>query len=565
MTNKEIAGTLKEIGALIELSGGNPFRARAYQNAARTIQRLDEPLESIDDIDTLRSIPGVGDGLAEQIRELAKTGTISFRDELRASLPPGILELTGIRGLGAKKIRQLWNKLGVTSIDQLEHAARSGRVARLAGFGEKTQRNILDAIEQMRAYNLRRRFDIAFELTAPILEHLRLIESVRLVEAAGELRRRMETVDMIEIVVAGHDAHAVRNALSPWLVGEQPGPANEITFGGKTSDGFDVRVHFTGPERAGTSLWRHTGSEQHLHQFEARYGPVQNFPSEQEIYASRGLPFIEPELREGAGEIEAAAAGNLPELISLGDLKGTIHNHSNWSDGVDSLEQMARTAREIGFSYFGISDHSRSLSIANGLSIDEVRSQQKEILALNEAYSGTEFRIFSGIESDILPDGSLDYPDDVLSSFDFVVASVHSGFDMTREEATRRIVRAIENPYTTILGHATGRLLLQREGYPLDTERVIAACARHGVAIEINANPRRLDLDWRWIREATRQGVLISINPDAHAVDQLHHMHWGVGVARKGWLTPAQCLNARTLEAFTAWLEARRLRRPART
>jgi DNA polymerase (family 10) len=308
------------------------------------------------------------------------------------------------------------------------------------------------------------------------------------------------------------------------------------------------------PARFGTALWRTTGTDTHCEAFADAYGVPDDHASEADLFAAAGLPVIPPELREEGDELDAAAQDALPSLLTVEDLQGCLHNHSTYSDGSDSLQRMAEAARSKGFSYFGICDHSQSLQIASGLSPDEVREQDEAVRDLNESFSD-DFRVFHGIESDVRRDGSLDYEDDLLSLFDFVVASVHTGFSMTEAEATERVVRAVRNPHTRILGHPTGRLLLVREGYPLDHARVIDACAEHDVAIELNANPYRLDLDWRWVRRATDQDVLISINPDAHATDEIDYVRWGVAVGRKGWLTPEQCLNAKSLDDFTDWVE----------
>jgi DNA polymerase (family 10) len=319
-------------------------------------------------------------------------------------------------------------------------------------------------------------------------------------------------------------------------------------------------ISTTAPETFGSALFELTGSERFLAEWRARYGEAAAADSEARIFADSGLPEIPPELREDEAAIDLAENELLPVLIEEADLKGTLHNHSTYSDGAHTLDEMVMAARAMGLSYFGICDHSQSLKIANGLTVDDVRRQQEEIRALNERLQSADppFRIFSGTESDILADGSLDYPDDVLASFDFVVASVHVGFNMTESQATERVVRAVENPHTRILGHPTGRLLLRREGYPLDHEAVLDACARNRVAVELNANPYRLDLDWRRIRMATEKGVLISINPDAHAIDQLAYTKWGIAVARKGGLTIESCLNAMSLEDFAAWISSRR-------
>jgi len=560
MTNKEIARVLKEVGALIELSGGNTFRSRAYLNAARTVDQMELQIGTLPpDVEVL-DVPGIGKGIFAQIRELLCTGTFDLREELLGSLPPGVVELLSIRGLGAKRIRRLWQELGVDSVEKLEEAALTGRIATLGGFGPKSEEQILKAVQFYRSSHSYRHIDVAFALVAPLVEQLRALPGVDRVEVAGEMRRRLEIVQRADVVVSTSDRKATEVALPASFVKVEH-PEADAVYDGKLEGGFPARLVMTSPERFGYTLWRTTGSEAHCEKFFTRYGPPAETGEEADLYTGIGLSYVPPELREDRGEIEEAAAGTLPALIETFDLKGCLHNHTTYSDGAHTLREMAEAARAMGYSYFAVCDHSRSLSIANGLSIERLREQQAEIADLNRQFAADRakpFRIFSGIESDILADGSLDYPEDVLDSLDLVVASVHTGLKMDREEATERVLRAVNNPYTTILGHATGRLLLQREGYPLDFERIFDACTRNGVAIEVNANPRRLDLDWRWIRMATDRGVLISINPDAHSTSQLHLVEWGVGVARKGRLTPAQCLNALPLEAFEAWLAARR-------
>lgn len=568
MTNQQIARILNETAALLELSGENPFRSRAYRNAAEAIEQLDVRVEELAAQGSLRAIPGIGPGIEAQIGELLASGSFALRDTLLAETPPGLARLLRIKGLGLKKVRQLWMELGITSIDALEAAAADGRLAGVPGFGQKTQERILAGIELFRKYDARRRYAGTVENVEPILQRLRNVGSVQRAEHSGELRRRLETVGSAALAVCGTSLDDVVAALADWRTGAPPEP---FAYGGQIihavlADDFPVQVLFAGPDTFGTAWWYHTGSERHVEAFERRFGPPPPLAHEAALYERAGLAYIEPELREDSGELEAARNGTLPRLITVADLRGTLHNHSTYSDGADTLADMAEAARARGLAYFGICDHSQSLTIARGLSVDDVRRQQAEIAELNRRYAGQDvhdFRILSGIECDILADGSLDYPDDVLATFDFVVASIHSGFEMTERAATERLIRAVENPYTSILGHATGRLLLSREGYRIDHEAVIAACAAHDVAIELNANPYRLDMDWRWIRRATEHGVRIAINPDAHRADDLDNVRWGVSVARKGWLTADQCLNALDLESILNWMRSRNTRRIA--
>lgn len=559
LTNKEIARLLKDTAALIELTGGNEFRARAFGSAARTIERADESIQTLIENGRLAELRGIGSGLAAQIEEIYEHGTFDVYEDLLSAIPPGLGEILRVKGLGAKKVRRIWQDLGITTLEDLEAAAQIGRLADLPGFGDKTQENILKNIALLKRYGTRRRYDQALMLAQPLMLKIKEVESIDRAEYAGEMRRKLETVEKVEIVASAHVVNAACEALqSFWETSEEMSDGCR-SLRGQLTDGLPLEIHVVLPSRYGLELWERTGSEVHVSQFRELLDVPSAAEEEDDIFADAGVPFIAPELRENMGEIEAARTGSLPDLISEDDLRGILHNHSTYSDGAHTLEEMTSAARGLGYSYYGVCDHSRSLTIANGLSIERVRRQQDDIRRINES-NPPSFHVFSGTESDILLDGSLDYPDEVLAGFDFVVASVHSHFNMTREEATARIIRAVENPFTSILGHVTGRLLLRREGYPVDHEKIIDACADNGVAIEINANPRRLDLDWRWVPNATERGVLISINPDAHSIDELYYMQWGVAVARKGWLTAEQCLNAKSLDDFRGWLEVLRTR-----
>jgi DNA polymerase (family 10) len=565
MTNKEIARLLSETSDLVELTGGNEYRARAYAGAARSIDDLDAPASQLAGDDALTDLDGIGDALAGDIRSILQSGSFGLRDELLGQLPKGLPELLRVQGLGTKKVRRLWQEADVTTLDQLEMIAESGRLANLNGFGEKTQQNVLENLRQLKRYRQQRRYRDALAQVDPVLRALRDASGVERVEVAGALRRKRETVERAVLLAQADAPESVRHALADHLESAEPRPeGDQVVFEGalpgRKDSALPLEIRLAPPERFGTAWWLLTGSEEHARAFREAHGEPDAHASESGVYDEAGLPFVEPELREGRGELKAAAEGRLPDLITEDDLRGSLHNHSTYSDGADTLRAMAEAARAMGLSYFGVCDHSRSLSIASGLSIDDVRRQQDEIRELNDEYNeldDSDFRVLSGIESDILKDGALDYPDDVLDSFDFVVASVHSGFNMTEDEATERVARAVRNPHTTILGHATGRLLLAREGYPLDHERVIAACAEAGTAIELNANPYRLDMDWRYLRFATEQDVLISINPDAHSTDELKYTRWGVAVARKAWLTAEDCLNAKLLDDFKNWLDER--------
>ncbi len=570
MTNKSIAGILKETASLIDLTGGNPFRSRAFSGAARTIERLEEPVDELLKAGTLTEIQGIGTGLADQIGELLERGSFGVRDDLMGAIPPGLLDVLSVKGLGAKRVRILWQTLAVQTLDDLEAAAITGRIESLSGFGARSQSTILENLSALRAYRKQRHYANAFASASVLLERLRACPSVRRAEFAGDLRRSMETVSSIDLVVnpgGGAGMESLEEITGP--LHELPDDARQSRFGGIMDDGLPLVIHPAEETNFGTILFLQTGSSSFVEAWISAFGNPDSVPDERDIFRAAPAVFVPPELREDAeavadARITGGASGmtdhrahRFQQLIEVGDLKGSLHNHSTYSDGAHSLSEMADAARAMGLSYFGICDHSRSLKIAHGLPVEEVYRQQEEIRALNERYAGddgSEFRIFSGIESDILADGSLDYPDGVLATFDFVVASIHTRFNMTESEATDRIVRAIANPFTSILGHPTGRLLLRREGYPINHSAVLDACSEFGVSVELNANPYRLDLDWRWIRAAIERGVLVAINPDAHAIDQLPYVQWGVSVARKAGLSAGECLNALTLEAFTDWI-----------
>ena len=554
MSNDEVARILEETADLLELTGGNPHRARAFSRAARSLQDLDAPAADRLRNDTLVDVSGIGDGMADHIGDIVHGGSFALRDELLSAVPPGLLDVLQVNGLGTKRTRRLWTELDIASLDELEHAAETDRITTLDGFGDKTQQNILENVRQLRRYEARWRLADAWTATHSFLHSLRALDAVDRAVPTGALRRRIETMERADVLVSTDAAPSVAD----WLDTHLDDPTREDSVvTGRLDEGLPVAVHLASPDRFGTAWWRTTGSPEHRAAVAEHADSLTDQANEDGFYQAAGLSFVPPALREGQGEVQAAADDALPGLLTTEDLDGCLHNHSTYSDGAHTLREMAMAARDRGYSYFGICDHSQSLRIADGLSPEEVRDQRGAVDRLNDDLEDgeTPFRIFHGIESDILRDGALDYEEEVLEAFDFVVGSVHTGFSMTEDEATERLVQAVENPHTRILGHPTGRLLLGREGYPIDHERVIEACAEHNVALELNANPHRLDLDWRWVRHATNQGVLISINPDAHAISELDYVKWGVAVGRKGWLTPDQCLNAKSLDAFVQWLD----------
>lgn len=557
MTNKALAKPLKETAALIELTGGNPFRSRAFASAARTIERLEEPVADLLSRGELTGIKGIGKGLASQIAEILEYGSFEVRDDLLGALPPGLLDVLSVKGLGAKKARALWQNLGVQSLDDLEAAAQSGRIAELDGFGEKSQTSILENVAVLRSFEGRRRgADAHLEAlrTRSMLEEQGFSD----ITISGQVARALNEVDSVSMVAVSGDGK------EPVIDGVKLSAHDHPTgtwWKGAFPDGLALEILVCSAANQGRAVFEFTGPADFVEALSERLPQDGEAVNERDLFEMSGIPWIAAELRDlpdAARRMEELAGWS---LITNADLKGVLHNHSTYSDGAHTLRQMSEAVRERGFGYFGICDHSRSLKVASGMSIETVARQQEEIRLLNEEFAsdgGPAFRVFSGVESDILQDGSLDYPDEVLESFDFIVASVHVGFNMSEAEATERIITAVSHPCTSILGHPTGRLVLKRNGYPLDHMAVLQACAAHDVAIELNANPYRLDLDWRWIEAARELNVPVSINPDAHSIDQIDLMKWGVLAARKGGLGASECLNALDAHGFADWLSSRK-------
>lgn len=546
MTNKDIAKVFKLCGQLMELHNENPFRTKAMASAAFRIDKLPFAASG-SNLEELSEQANIGKSTAEKIMQVITTGTFPDLDKLLDKTPEGIVEMLKIKGLGPKKIQIIWKDLEIESVGELYYACNENRLVEAKGFGLKTQEDIKKAIE----------FSIANQgwfLFAKVLQSANTIKKTLMetlksfqVEFTGDFRRKAEVLQYVELITdAPQDV--VLEAIAA-IDNELAIDTGEglISFRDENSTVFKVYL-----SKAVDFAKNHlltTGSKAHLEKLK-RFGEIPSLTNEEEIYKALGLAFIEPELREGGSEIDRAQNHTLPNLITYHDLKGSLHNHSTYSDGVHSLKEMAHYLRdELKMEYLGICDHSKTAVYANGLSIDRLAQQWAEIDALNQEMA--PFKIFKGIESDILSDGSLDYPDEILAKFDFVVASIHSNLKMDEEKATARLIKAIENPYTTILGHPTGRLLLSRAGYPLDFKKVIDACAANRVVIEINANPLRLDLDWRWHQYALEKGVLLSINPDAHRKEGFLDMEFGVYVARKGGLSADQCLNAFSLDQIT--------------
>lgn len=577
MTKNEMAGVLEEIAVLLELKGENPFKIRAYQAGGRVLEGMEEEeLKRRIEAGELKAVKGIGDALAQKIGELHATGRLGFYETLRESIEPGLVEMLEVPGLGPKKIKAIHEKLGVATITELARACAEGRVAGLAGFGEKSQEKIAEGIRNREAYGKRHLWWAAREVAAPIVAGLRGLAAVKRAEAAGSLRRGRETVGDLDFIVAAEEAETVMT----WFT-SMPG-VKEVTARGETKasvrfeSGLQADLRLVPEAQFAFALHHFTGSKEHNVQMRQRAlergltlsewglkpvdetvaGGAVDAKDEGQIFEALGLRFVPPELREGRGEIEEAEAGALPRLIELGDLRGAFHNHTNASDGGNTLVEMTAAAEALGWDYLGIADHSKASFQANGLSEERLAKQGEEIRVLN-ASGRFRTHVFAGVECDILTDGRLDYAEEVLAGLDYVVASVHSGFGQGEEEMTARLIRAVEHPATTMLGHVTGRLLLRREGYRVNLGKVIDAAIANGVVIELNASPWRNDMDWRHWRKAAERGLLCSINPDAHDTAGLAHVEAGVLTARKGWLRREQVLNTRSLDEVKAWLEAK--------
>jgi len=568
---KDVIRILEEIGVLLELKGESPFKSIAYANAARRLESLDEDLDALVSRGALTSIKGIGEALSRKITELVTTGRLEYYEKLKASVPPGHLEMLRIPGLGPKKIRALHEKLSIETLGELEYACMENRLVELPGFGARTQEKILAGIEHLKRYRERRLCSEALAAAEPLLAKLQGHPGVVEASMAGSLRRGNETVKDIDLVAAANDPEA----LSSWFA-SQPDVESVIARGATKVSvflkaGINADLRIVSPREYPFALHHFTGSKEHNVAMRGRakqlgikmneYGLFRDDAlltcrSEQEVFAALGLAWVPPELRENTGELEAAETGVMPSLVEMKDIRGIFHIHTTASDGASTLEALVAAAKRMGLEYIGITDHSESAFYAGGLTPEDVRKQHRAIDALNRR--DPAFRIFKGIEADILPDGRLDYDEATLGSFDFVIAAVHSHFGMSGEEMTRRILRALENRRTTILAHPTGRLLLAREPYALDLERVIDAAAALGKVIELNANPHRLDLDWRYCKYAKRQGARIAVNPDAHHVEGLADMRYGLSIARKGWLEAPDIINCMGLEEMTTFLEKSR-------
>jgi len=561
LDRKTAARALREAAALLEVQGENVHRIRALANASRIVERVEGNLDALVESGEILQIKGVGKGTAAFLEQLAAGERPEILVEVEQAVPAGVREMLGIPGLGPKKVRALWRDLGLGSVGELEYACRENRLVELSGFGAKTQEKLIDSIRFARAAGHRRLVSEAWAEAMRVASALKEIGAVEDVLPVGEVRRYLETVGSLDFVVTAVGETSMGEALAGFLNQVRQNDAGQ--FNGVTEDGFAVRVWVVPPsETAAASLWS-TGSDDHLRALAGRAesaglrldesglwrGDARvECADEHAIYEALGCQWVAPELREGEDEVERAAAGTLPELVVLEDLLGVLHNHTTDSDGAATLEEMAAAARGHGWSFFGVADHSPVASYANGVSAERLRDQWRRIDDLNASLPG--FRIVKGIEADILTDGSLDIPVGCEEGLEYVVASVHSAFRLAEEVQTERLVRAVSHPACRVLGHPTGRLLLARPGYAVDLDRVLEACAEHGVAVEINASPYRLDLDWRWARRALDLGLKLAINPDAHSTAGFDDVRWGVAVARKAGATKADLINCADIDDF---------------
>jgi len=578
MSKDDVADALDEIGVLLELQGENAFRCNAYFNGARTVRSLSDDLKRLVAEKRVGEVRGLGAALAEKITTLVTTGELPYLTDLRRQVPAGLIEMRQLQGVGSKKVKALHDALGVDTVEKLKAACEAGDVAKLKGFGAKTQANILEAICFREEAGKRVRIDMASGLAEALVARVRELPGVVRAEVCGSVRRRRETCGDLDILASAADAQPVIDAFAAFpevvrVLGQGPTKVSVLATsrvdGDKVTLQADLRVLTDDLFPFGQHYF--TGSKAHNIRMRQRaldrgwllseYGlgtadaPIR-CTTEADIFAALDLEYVPPELREDTGEMEAAGAKALPRLLEYGDLRGVFHNHTTYSDGSASLEEMALAAKALGWEYFGVGDHSQSLAVARGMPPSVVRKQWAEIDAVNAALTGV--RILKGIESDILQDGSLDYDDELLAGFDYVVGSVHTHFGLTEAEQTERVCRALSHPALTMLGHATGRLLLRREGYKIDLEEVLKAAARFGKMVEINANPYRLDLDWVHVKRAKAFGVMLVINPDAHSPGQLELTRYGVDVARRGWLEAKDVFNTRSLAEVLAELARRK-------
>ena len=567
VTREHLVKTLENIALLLELKGENPFKTRAYRNGAEIVQNFDGDIVTRATEDDLKGIKGIGDALQQKLHELASTGSLAYHENLRAEFPETLFELFEIQGLGPKKIKAVYDQLEVDSVASLKKACEDGKVASLKGFGAKTAEKILGAIANREKFADRFRLGDVAPLAETLLERLKDHPKVSRAAIAGSYRRSKETLHDLDFLVATTEPSELTSFFA------QMPETEEIIVQGSTKttirleNGLQCDLRAVSNEHFPFALQYFTGSKEHnvalrslalkqglsLNEYDfTGDGEIPEVHEEGDIYRALGLLFVPPELRENRGEIEASDQGKLPNLIKKENLRGTFHNHTTASDGNNSLLEMAEAAHDLGLEYLGIADHSKSSFQANGLNEVRLREQISEIRALNEQFD--DFALIAGSEVDILKDGSLDFDDDLLQELDYCVASVHNSFTLDEDTMTKRIIRAMENEHVTMLGHVTGRLLLKRDPYAVNIEKIIACASETRTVIELNCSPYRLDMDWRWWKKAREKNVLCSINPDAHRTEQLQSLAYGVRLARKGWLRRNDVLNTKSLKEVQAWL-----------
>ncbi|NDJ61906.1 MAG: DNA polymerase/3'-5' exonuclease PolX [Chloroflexi bacterium] len=581
LTNREIAAMFENIADMLQIQGESIHRVSAYRNAAQAIRDLPRDVQAIADDGELETIPNVGKIIAEKLTELLTTGKLEFYERLSEEVPPGVVEILHLNGVGPKKAKMFWQDAGITSVDELEKQARAGKLRELSGMGVKSEAKILTAIESLKQHSAETRtpLGIALPSAEAILAQLLALPQAEHGVIAGSIRRARPTIGDVDLLVASDDAPPIMDRFVTMpeveqVLGHGPTKSSVVLHNGLQAD---LRV--LAAERWGTALQYFSGSQTHniriremaraqgLSLNEHAFTPINGdgaeilCATEEAVYERLGLPWIPPELREDGGEIEAAQAGHLPNLITLEDIRSDLHMHTTWSDGKLSIRQMADAARARGRQFIVITDHSVSSAIANGLSAERLLEQQEEVRRI-DAEMEPDFRVFHGVEMDIRADGTLDYPDEVLAQLDFVIASLHVSLQQPREQVTARVLNAIRNPYVDLIGHPRGQLILQRDPADLDMDAVIAAAAEHETALEINANPRRLDLEAQYARRAVEMGVRLAINTDAHTEEQLDQIRYGIMTARRAWVEPQSVINTLTLDEFIEWTQ-RRIRQGA--